>query len=34
MPEQSVFDQLPAAMVALLGVDGYVLFAALLGLCW
>lgn len=31
MSEQSVFDQLPAAMVALLGVDGYVLFAALLG---
>ncbi|WGV21080.1 MULTISPECIES: hypothetical protein [unclassified Pseudomonas] len=31
MAEQSVFDSLVPALVALLGVDGNVLFAALLG---
>ncbi len=31
MPEQSVLDNLASAFLALLGVDGNVLFAALLG---
>ncbi|MBK4992674.1 hypothetical protein IAE39_000848 [Pseudomonas sp. S37] len=31
MPEQSVFDNLAPAVMELLGVDGNVLFAALLG---
>ena len=34
MPEQSVLDNLASAFLALLGVDGNVLFAALLGHCW